>query len=139
MDDVRRHRHGGDPLPCRTAEPFFVKMQRVHRQSAEAARVLPPVHRVAHVRGSDDGRLRAFHRMPHASEHQRLTGNHVDLDAKRVELAHPGQMPRLASASHHRETAHEHRHAHARAPDCDRSTCWRAQSSRQTSAQMRLA
>ena len=31
-----------------------------------------------------------------------------------VELAHPGQVPRLAAAPHHREAAHQHRYAHAR-------------------------
>ena len=114
-------------------------MQRVHREAAKATRVLPSVNRIAHVRRSDHGGRHTLDRMPRTAEHQRLPGNHVHLDAERVQFAHPRQMPRLAAAPHHGEAAHEHGYAHARAPDCDRSMFWRAQSSRQTSAQMRLA
>ena len=32
-------------------------------------------------------------------------------------------MARLAAAPHHREAAHQHRHAHSRAPFCALSTC----------------
>ena len=60
-------------------------------------------------------------------------------DAKRRELFHPREMPRFATTPHHRQTTDEHRHAHARWYEPARSRCSRAQSSSDTSAQMRFA
>ena len=116
VDDVGPGRPGGNPSPRRAAEPLFVQVQRRHGQAAEAARVLPAVHGVAQVRRAEHrrrSRLRTGCRAPPTSNG--CTGNDVDVDAERRELAHPRQVPRLAAASHHGEAPHQHRHAHARA------------------------
>ena len=64
----------------------------------------------------------------------------VDLVAGAPQLARPREMARLAAAVHHAQAAQQHRYAHGSSSTAGaRSTCWRAHSSRHTSAQMRLA
>ena len=101
--------------------PLFIQMQRIHRQSAEAALALEGVDPVTRmraknrVRDAGDGKARA-------AQQQRLPGDDIDFDTERRELAHPRQVPRFSAALHHGEAAHEHGYAHARLAVTDRST-----------------
>ena len=139
VDDVGLPLTRGDPPPRRAAEPFLVGVQDGRRQTAEPAAALTPVDEVAHVRRSQQRHVRLVEHEAGSAEEQRASGDDVDVGAERGELARPGEMPRLAAAPHHREAPHEHRHAHACSRVPARSTCARAQSSRQTSVQIRFA
>ena len=139
MHEVGRLRARGDPPPRRAAEPLFVGMQRRHRQTSEAAAMLMAVDKVARVGRSQQRDVERVDRIARAAEQQRTSGDDLDAHAQRRQLARPGQVARLAAASHHREAADQHRHAHARSRLPARSTCCRAHSSRHTSAQIRFA
>ena len=139
VHDVGTARPLGDAPPRQPAEDLLVEVQRVHRQTTEAAAMLKAVDEVARVRRAHArlGNL-GIQRVARTAG-ERPSGDDVDLDAERAELARPGEVPRLAAAAHHREAADQHRHAHARSSERARSTCALAHSSRQTSAQMRFA
>ena len=127
--------------PGGPAEPFLVQVQRRHRQAAETARGSASGRRVA--RDTANGARSTGSRRSDSAAPPSNSGCPVMMSTstpERRQLARPRQMPRLAAAAHHREAAHQHRYAHARSRvPVTRSTCGRAQSSRQTSAQIRLA
>jgi len=132
----------GDPSPCRSTKPLFVGVQRRHRQTSEAASMLMAVDEVARVRRSQQRHPLCRHvvgRAARTTEEKRTSGDDLDLDPERGQLARPGEVTRFATAAHHREAADEHRHAHARSRLPARSTCCRAHNSRHTSVQMRYA
>ena len=142
VDEIRLPLRRGDVPPRRAAEQLFVHVQRGHRQPAEAAPVLKAIHEVACVWRAEDDRCSSFDWITRLAE-ERRPGDDVHLDAERAQLVRPGEMPRLTTAAHHRQTTHQHRHAHCSTrqpwPVVARSTWVRAHSSRQTSAQIRLA
>ena len=143
IERVRMHHIGRplracDAMPRGPAEPFFVRVQCLGQQSPEPARLLVAIDQLTQVRRPQHDRR--IVRVITSGSEQRTARDDRDLVAGGAQRARPCEMTGFAAAMHHAQAAHEHRYAHGNSSTAPaRSTCWRAHSSRHTSAQMRFA
>jgi hypothetical protein len=89
-------------------------MQRRHGQASKASPVLPAVHEVARVRRPHQFDIDAVDGMARLAGYQWDPSDDLDVDSQRVEFTRPREVPGFASTPHHRQTPHQHRHAHRR-------------------------